>query len=117
MIVKAICKPNFGDVTTGDTYEQQVKRNYGDIFECDDELAEERIRKGLVKKATKKEEKEYYDNIDTMDGSDVQGNENEFNANGDDGSQDDNENQNDEGQQPLTPNDEETGNKEEKLAE
>lgn len=105
MIVKAICKPNFGDVTTGDTYEQQVKRNYGDIFECDDELAEERIRKGLVKKATKKEEKEYYDSIDTNDNDD---------ANGNDDSQSDNENQNDEGQQPLTSNDEETENKEEK---
>lgn len=105
MIVKAIYQPNFGDATTGDTYEQQVKRNYGDIFECDDELAEERIRKGLVKKATKKEEKEYYDSIDTNDNDD---------ANGSDDSQDDNKNQNDEEQQPLTPNDEETGNKEEK---
>lgn len=67
MIVKAIYEPNFGDITTGNNYASQVKRYPGDIFECDDELAEERIKKGLVKKATKKEEKEYYDSIDTMD--------------------------------------------------
>ena len=67
MIVKAIYKPDFGDITTGDTYDTQVKRKYGDIFECDDQLAEERIRKGLVKKATKKEEKEYMDGITTND--------------------------------------------------
>lgn len=59
MIVKAIYKPNFGDKTTGETYETQVKRNYGDVFECDDELANERIEKGFVKKASKKEIEEF----------------------------------------------------------
>ena len=59
MIVKAIYKPNFGDKTTGETYETQVKRIYGDVFECDDELANERIEKGFVKKASKKEIEEY----------------------------------------------------------
>lgn len=59
MIVKAIYKPNFGDKTTGETYETQVKRNYGDVFECDDELANERIEKGFVKKASKKEVEEF----------------------------------------------------------
>ena len=71
MIVKAIYKPDFGDITTGDTYDTQVKRKYGDIFECDDQLAEERIRKGLVKKATKKEEKEYMDGITTNDSNKI----------------------------------------------
>lgn len=59
MIVKAIYKPNFGDKTTGETYETQIKRYPGDIFECDDELANERIEGGFVKKATKQEIKEY----------------------------------------------------------
>lgn len=59
MIVKAIYKPNFGDKTTGETYETQVKRIYGDVFECDDELANERIEKGFVKKASKKEAEEF----------------------------------------------------------
>lgn len=59
MIVKAIYKPNFGDKTTGEIYETQVKRIYGDVFECDDELANERIEKGFVKKASKKEIEEY----------------------------------------------------------
>ena len=59
MIVKANYKPNFGDKTTGETYETQVKRNYGDIFECDDALAKERIKKGFVIKATKEEIEEY----------------------------------------------------------
>ena len=63
MIVKAIYTPNFGDKTTGKTYEEQIKRYPGDIFECDDELAKERIRKGFVKKATKEEIKEYENTI------------------------------------------------------
>lgn len=75
MIVKANYKDKeydyFRDKTTAEKIADQVKRHYGDIFECDDELAEERIKKGLVKKATKKEEKEYYDNIDTVDEDDV----------------------------------------------
>lgn len=75
MIVKANYKDKdydyFRDKTTAEKITDQVKRHYGDIFECDDQLAEERIKKGLVKKATKKEEKEYYDNIDTVDEDDV----------------------------------------------
>lgn len=75
MIVKANYKDKdhdyFRDKTTAENIADQVKRHYGDIFECDDELAEERIKKGLVKKATKKEEKEYYDSIDTIDEDDI----------------------------------------------
>lgn len=70
MIVKSLKR--FGDITTGATYAEQVKIEEGKIFECDDQLAEERIKKGLVKKATKKEEKEYYDSIDTIDENDIQ---------------------------------------------
>ena len=70
MLVKAIFRNKdydyFRDIETNG------KRVYGDIFECDDQLAEERIKKGLVKKATKKEEKEYYDSIDTIDEDDIQ---------------------------------------------
>ncbi len=69
MVVKAIFRNKdydyFRDVQTN------KKRHYGDIFECDDELAEERIKKGLVKKATKKEEKEYIDSIGTFDADDL----------------------------------------------
>ena len=76
MIVKANYKDKdhdyFRDKTTAENIADQVKRHYGDIFECDDQLVEERIKKGLVKKATKKEEKEYYDNIDTVDEDDIQ---------------------------------------------
>lgn len=75
MIVKAIYKDKehnyFRDKTTADNIENQVKRHFGDLFECDDNLAEERIKKGLVKKATKKEEKEYCDNIVTIDENDL----------------------------------------------
>lgn len=75
MIVKANYKDKnhdyFRDKTTAENIADQVKRHYGDIFECDDQLAEERIEKGLVKKATKKEEKEYYDSIDTIDEDDL----------------------------------------------
>ena len=75
MIVKANYKDKdydyFRDKTTAEKIAEQVKRHYGDIFECDDELAEERIKKGLFKKATKKEEKEYYDSIDTVDEDDL----------------------------------------------
>lgn len=76
MIVKAIYKDKehdyFRDKSTAENIQDQVKRYYGDIFECDDDLAEERIKKGLVKKATKKEEKQYYDSIDTTnDESDI----------------------------------------------
>ena len=59
MIVKAIYEPNFGDKTTGSTYENQIKRKKGDIFECDNKLAKERIKKGFVVEATD-EEKEAY---------------------------------------------------------
>lgn len=62
MIVKAIYKDKnfnyFRDVETND------KRVFGDIFECDDELAKERIEKGLVKRASKKEEKEYLEQLE-----------------------------------------------------
>lgn len=75
MLVKANYKDKdydyFRDKTTAEKIADQVKRHYGDIFECDDELAEERIKKGLVKKANKKEEKEYYDSIDTIDEDDL----------------------------------------------
>jgi len=57
MVVKAVYKDKdydyFRDVETNE------KRIYGDIFECNDELAEERIKKGLVKKATDKETKKF----------------------------------------------------------
>lgn len=69
MIVKAIKK--FGDKTTGETYAEQVKIEEGQIFECDDELAKERIKNKLVKKATKDEEKAYLDSIDTNDDDDI----------------------------------------------
>ena len=59
MIVKAIYNPNFGDKTTGETYNEQVKRYPGDIFECEDALAKERIKKGFVTKATKEEIEKY----------------------------------------------------------
>ena len=59
MIVKAIYNPNFGDKTTGETYNEQVKRYPGDVFECEDALAKERIKKGFVVKATKEEIEEY----------------------------------------------------------
>lgn len=59
MIVKAIYEPNFGDKTTGDSYETQIKRHPGDVFECDNKLAKERIKKGFVVEATD-EEKEVY---------------------------------------------------------
>ena len=73
MIVKAIFKDEkhdyFRDVQT------KTKRVFGEIFECDDEIAEQRIEKGLVKKATKKEEKEYYDSIETNDNEENNGTE------------------------------------------
>lgn len=69
MIVKAIYKDKdfdyFNDKVTG------VQRKYGDIFECDDEIAQERIKNKFVKKATKEEEKAYIDSIDTNDDGDI----------------------------------------------
>ena len=94
MIVKAIYKDEnnnyFRDVQT------KTKRVYGEIFECDDEIAEQRIEKGLVKKATKKEEKEYYDSIETND--DITSNDRgpETNDNATDEQTDNNENNNSE---------------------
>ena len=64
MIVKAIFRNKDYDYFVDK--ENGIHRVYGDIFMCSDELAEERIKKGLVKKASKKEEKEYYDSIDTV---------------------------------------------------
>lgn len=69
MIVKALKK--FGDKTTGATYAEQKKIEAGTVFECDDELANERIQNGLVKKASKKEAKEYVDSLETLDESDL----------------------------------------------
>lgn len=60
MIVKSLIK--FGDKTTGATYAEQFKREVGDIFECSDELANERIEKGFVVKATDEETKIFVDN-------------------------------------------------------
>lgn len=60
MIVKVI--KHFGDKETGATYAEQIKREVGNIFECSDELANERIEKGFVKKASAKEIKEYEKN-------------------------------------------------------
>lgn len=63
MIVKAIYKDEkfnyFRDKTTSDKLEEQTKRFYGDVFECDDEVAKERIAKGFAKKATPKEAKQF----------------------------------------------------------
>lgn len=97
MIVKANYKDKehdyFRDKTTAEKIADQVKRHYGDIFECDDELAEERIKKGLVKKATKKEEKEYYDSIDTIDEEDLKSTDDKSKEGniGDNGENDNNE--------------------------
>ncbi len=69
MIVKAIYKDNnfnyFRDLET------KQKRFYGDIFECSDELAKERIKKGYVAEATEEEQKAYVDSIDTFDEEDL----------------------------------------------
>ncbi|MBE6139301.1 MAG: hypothetical protein E7174_02190 [Firmicutes bacterium] len=63
MIVKAIYKDGnnnyFRDKTTAKEIHNQTKRYYGDIFECDDEIAKERIKNGLVEKATKQEIKKF----------------------------------------------------------
>lgn len=61
MIVRSLMK--FGDKTTGATYEEQVKIEEGQVFECDKELAEERIKKGLVRKATPNEIKKYKETL------------------------------------------------------
>lgn len=90
MIVKAIFKDEkhdyFRDVQT------KTKRVFGEIFECDDEIAEQRIEKGLVKKATKKEEKEYYDSIDTNDDETFNNEENKKNNDANDEQADNNKN-------------------------
>lgn len=90
MVVKAIFKDEkhdyFRDVQT------KTKRVFGEIFECDDEIAEQRIEKGLVKKATKKEEKEYYDSIETNDNETSANEGNEENNNSTDKQADNNEN-------------------------
>lgn len=70
MIVKVL--KHFGDKETGKTYAEQLKRECGDVFECDDALAKERIEKGFVKEATKKEQKAYLDSINTNDESDLE---------------------------------------------
>ena len=65
MLVKAIFKNKDFDYFTDK--ENGLERPYGDIFECDDEIAQERIKKKFVKKATKEEEKKYYANQTTVD--------------------------------------------------
>lgn len=65
MLVKAIFKNKDFDYFTDK--ENGLERHYGDIFECSDELANERIKNKFVKKATKEEEKEYYANQTTVD--------------------------------------------------
>ena len=69
MIVKAIYKDKDFDYFNDKVTEEQ--RKYGDIFECNDELAQERIKRKFVKKATKEEEKEYYANQTTVDDDDI----------------------------------------------
>lgn len=57
MIVKAIYKDkNFNYFRDTETKEKRV---FGSVFECNDELAKQRIEKGLVKEASKKEKEEY----------------------------------------------------------
>ncbi len=65
MIVKACYKDKDFDYFTDK--ENGLERHYGDIFECSDDLANERIKNKFVKKATKEEEKEYYANQTTVD--------------------------------------------------
>lgn len=69
MIVKAIFKNKdydyFVDKTNG------LQRRYGEIFMCDDDIAQERIKNKFVKKATKEEEKEYYASQITVDDEDL----------------------------------------------
>lgn len=69
MLVKAIYKDNnfdyFNDKETG------LERHYGDIFECNDDIAQERIKNKFVKKATKEEEKKYYANQITVDNDEI----------------------------------------------
>lgn len=66
MIVKAIYKDDkynyFRDKTTSNEITNQTKRVFGEIFECEDSLAKERIKKGLVVKASKEEIKEFKTN-------------------------------------------------------
>lgn len=47
--MKVIAIKHFGDKTTGETYKEQVKVKPGDILECDDKLANERIKNGFAK--------------------------------------------------------------------
>ena len=61
MIVRSLMK--FGDKTTGATYEEQVKIEEGQVFECDKVLAEKKIKKGLVRKATPNEIKKYKETL------------------------------------------------------
>lgn len=69
MIVKACYKSKDFDYFTDK--ENGLERHYGDIFECSDDLANERIKNKFVKKATKEEEKEYYANQTTVDDDDI----------------------------------------------
>lgn len=71
MIVKSLMK--FGDKTTGATYAEQVKIEKGQVFECDDSLANERIENGLVVLVTDEEARKYVDSIVTVDKDDKEG--------------------------------------------
>lgn len=68
MIVKANYKDKernyFRDIET------KEERHYGQVFECDDKLAQERIEKGLVVPATDEEIKKYADSIGLIDEKD-----------------------------------------------
>ena len=56
--MKIIAIRSFGDKTTGETYKEQVKIKVGDVLECDDELANERIKRGFAKEYIEVEETE-----------------------------------------------------------
>lgn len=47
--MKIECIKGFRDKTTAKRIEDQIKRKVGDIIECDDELAKERIKNGFAK--------------------------------------------------------------------
>ena len=65
--MKIIAIRHFGDKTTGKTYEEQVKVKPGDILECKDELANERIRKGFAKKYVEPVVEEVVETTETIE--------------------------------------------------
>lgn len=54
--MKIVCVKKFRDKTTAKVIEKQKLVKVGDILECDDELANERIEKGFAKKYEPAEE-------------------------------------------------------------